>query len=120
MDWWRTRAPLQLSTLKNDLFKFLPKGAVGDKEEMEELDGEQVLCCGPEAAASPFASEQWGERGDAAVHPQQEQLTDTHVQPSGRDSQPQPAHLSAWLVRSSISPALNSPSSPAVGPTNHY
>lgn len=93
--WWRTRAPLQLSTLKNDLFKFLPKGAVGDKEEMEELDGEQVLCCGPEAAASPFASEQWGERGDAAVHPQQEQLTDTHVQPTGRDGQPQPAHLSA-------------------------
>ncbi len=119
VDWWRTRAPLQLSTLKNDFFKFLPKGAVGDKEEMEELDGEQVLCCGPEAAASPFASEQWGERGDAAVHPQQEQLTDTHVQPSGRDGQPQPAHLSAWLACPSISPPSNSPSSPAVGPTNH-
>ncbi|XP_056127569.1 adenylate cyclase activating polypeptide 1a (pituitary) receptor type I isoform X1 [Rhinichthys klamathensis goyatoka] len=74
--------------------EFLPKGAVGDKEEMEELDGEQVLCCGPEAAASPFASKQWGERGDAVVHPQQEQLTDTHVQPTGRDGQPQPAHLS--------------------------
>lgn len=97
--------PLQLSTLKNDLFKFLPKGAVGDKEEMEELDGEQVLCCGPETAASPFASEQWGQRGDAAVHSEQEQLTDPHVQPAGRDGQPQPAHLSAWLAR----PALKAP-----------
>lgn len=91
----RTRVPLQLSPLKNDLFKFLPEGAVGDQEEMAQLDGEQVLCCGPEAAASPFASEQWGERGHAAVHPQQEQLADTDVQPAGRECQPQPAHLSA-------------------------
>ncbi|XP_066512045.1 pituitary adenylate cyclase-activating polypeptide type I receptor-like isoform X2 [Hoplias malabaricus] len=75
--------------------EFLPEGAVGDQEEMAQLDGEQVLCCGPEAAASPFASEQWGERGNAAVHPEQEQLADPHVQPPGRECQPQPAHLSA-------------------------
>ncbi|XP_017562868.1 adenylate cyclase activating polypeptide 1a (pituitary) receptor type I isoform X2 [Pygocentrus nattereri] len=75
--------------------EFLPEGAVGDQEEMAQLDGEQVLCCGPEAAASPFASEQWGERGHAAVHPEQEQLADPHVQPPGRECQPQPAHLSA-------------------------
>ncbi|XP_072525438.1 pituitary adenylate cyclase-activating polypeptide type I receptor isoform X2 [Salminus brasiliensis] len=75
--------------------EFLPEGAVGDQEEMAQLDGEQVLCCGPEAAASPFASEQWGERGHAAVHPEQEQLADPYVQPAGRECQPQPAHLSA-------------------------
>lgn len=51
---------------------------------MAQLDGEQVFCCGPEAPAS-FAGEQWGERGHAAVHPQQEQLADPHVQPAGRD-----------------------------------
>lgn len=56
---------------------------------MAQLDGEQVLCCGPEAPAS-FAGEQWGERGHAAVHPQQEQLADPHVQPAGGD----PGHLS--------------------------
>ena len=49
---------------------------------MAQLDGEQVLCCGPEAPAS-VAGEQWGERGNAAVHPQQEQLADPHVQPAG-------------------------------------
>ena len=68
--------------------KYIPQGAIGDQEEMAQLDGEQVLCCGPEAPAS-FAGEQWGERGDAAVHPQQEQLPDPHVQPAGRD----PGHL---------------------------
>ncbi|XP_026801912.1 adenylate cyclase activating polypeptide 1a (pituitary) receptor type I isoform X1 [Pangasianodon hypophthalmus] len=74
--------------------EFLPEGAVGDQEEMAQLDGEQVLCCGPEAAASSFASEQWCERGNAAVHPEQEQLTDPHVQPPGRECHPQPANLS--------------------------
>lgn len=61
---------------------------------MAQLDGEQVLCCGPEAAASSFASEQWRERGDAALHPEQEQLADPHVQPPGRECDPQPANLS--------------------------
>lgn len=51
---------------------------------MAQLDGEQVLCCGHEASTS-FTGEQWGERGDAAVHPQQEQLADPNVQPSGGD-----------------------------------
>ncbi|KAG7488296.1 hypothetical protein MATL_G00033160 [Megalops atlanticus] len=69
--------------------EFLPKGAVGDKEEMEELDRQPVLCCGPEAPA-PFAGQQWGERGDPAVHTEQEQLPDPNVQPAGRDS----GHLS--------------------------
>ncbi|KAF3690465.1 Pituitary adenylate cyclase-activating polypeptide type I receptor [Channa argus] len=69
--------------------EYIPQGAIGDQEEMAQLDGEQVLCCGPEAPAS-FTGEQWGERGDAAVHPQQEQLADPHVQPAGRD----PGHLS--------------------------
>ena len=57
---------------------------------MAQLDGEQVLCCGHEASAS-FAGEQWGERGNTAVHPQQEQLSDPNVQPPGRE----PGHLSA-------------------------
>lgn len=57
---------------------------------MAQLDGEQVLCCGHEASTS-FAGEQWGQRGDAAVHPQQEQLADPDVQPPGRD----PGHLMA-------------------------
>ncbi|XP_034003158.1 pituitary adenylate cyclase-activating polypeptide type I receptor isoform X1 [Trematomus bernacchii] len=64
--------------------EYIPQGAIGDQEEMAQLDGEQVLCCGPEAPAS-FAGEQWGERGHAAVHPQQEQLADPHVQLAGRD-----------------------------------
>ncbi|KAM8889814.1 pituitary adenylate cyclase-activating polypeptide type I receptor-like isoform 1-T1 [Synchiropus picturatus] len=69
--------------------EYLPQGAVGDQEEMAQLDGEQVLCCGPEAPTS-FAGEQWSQRGDAALHPQQEQLADPHVQPAGRES----SHLS--------------------------
>ncbi|XP_035283879.1 pituitary adenylate cyclase-activating polypeptide type I receptor-like isoform X3 [Anguilla anguilla] len=73
--------------------EFLPEGAVGDKEEMAELDRKPVLCCGPEAPA-PFAGQQWGERGDAAVHTEQEQLPSPHVQPAGREPEPQPAHLS--------------------------
>ncbi|XP_056894361.1 pituitary adenylate cyclase-activating polypeptide type I receptor isoform X1 [Takifugu flavidus] len=64
--------------------EFIPQGAIGDQEEMAQLDGEQVLCCGHEASPS-FAGEQWRERGDAAVHPQQEQLADPHVQPAGGD-----------------------------------
>ena len=82
-------APLPPCTLKNDLFKFLPQGAVGDKEEMAELDGEPVLCGGSETPA-PVPGQQRGERGDAAVHTEQEQLPDPHVQPAGRE----PSHLS--------------------------
>ncbi|XP_028986810.1 adenylate cyclase activating polypeptide 1a (pituitary) receptor type I isoform X5 [Betta splendens] len=74
--------------------EFLPEGAVGDQEEMAQLDSEPVLCCGPEAAETPFAGEQRGERRDAAVDPQQEQLPDTHVQPAGGERQHQPPHLS--------------------------
>lgn len=64
---------------------------------MAQLDSEQVLCCGPEAAASPVTGEQRCERGDSAVHPEQEQLSDPHVsvQPTGRDRHPEPTHLSA-------------------------
>ncbi|XP_026876997.2 adenylate cyclase activating polypeptide 1a (pituitary) receptor type I isoform X1 [Electrophorus electricus] len=75
--------------------EFLPEGAVGDQEEMAQLDGEQVLCCGPEAAAPPFASEQWCERRHATLHPEQEQLADPNDQPPGRECQPQPTHLNA-------------------------
>ncbi|XP_043989981.1 adenylate cyclase activating polypeptide 1a (pituitary) receptor type I isoform X7 [Gambusia affinis] len=74
--------------------EFLPKGAVGDQEEMAQLDREPVLCCGPEAAEAPFVGQQWGERRDSAVDPQQEQLADTHVQPAGGERQHQPADLS--------------------------
>ncbi|TKS74937.1 Pituitary adenylate cyclase-activating polypeptide type I receptor [Collichthys lucidus] len=37
-----------------------------------------------------FLNGEWGERGNAAVYPQQEQLADPHVQPAGGD----PGHLS--------------------------
>lgn len=93
-------------SINNDLVKYIPQGAIGDQEEMAQLDGEQVLCCGPEAPAS-FAGEQWGEWGDAAVHPQQEQLADPHVQPTGRD----PGHL-----RASPGDATSSPDAAMTGP----
>ena len=80
--------------IKNDLVKFLPEGAVGDQEEMAQLDGEPILCCGPEAAKAPFIGQQRGERWDSAVDPQQEQLADTHVQPDGGERQHRPPHLS--------------------------
>ncbi|XP_018602049.2 pituitary adenylate cyclase-activating polypeptide type I receptor-like isoform X1 [Scleropages formosus] len=72
--------------------EFLPKGAIGDKEEMAELDREPVLCCGPEAEAS-LAGQQWGQRGHTALHTEQEQLADPHVQPAGGDPEPEPANL---------------------------
>ncbi|XP_047445225.1 pituitary adenylate cyclase-activating polypeptide type I receptor-like isoform X5 [Mugil cephalus] len=74
--------------------EFLPEGAVGDQEEMAQLDGEPVLCCGSEAAEAPFVGQQWGERRDSAVDPKQEQLPDTHVQPAGGERQHQPPDLS--------------------------
>ncbi|XP_029309017.1 pituitary adenylate cyclase-activating polypeptide type I receptor-like isoform X3 [Cottoperca gobio] len=74
--------------------EFLPEGAVGDQEEMAQLDGEPVLCRGPEAAKAPVVGQQWSERRDPAVDPQQEQLPDTHVQPAGGECQHQPPDLS--------------------------
>lgn len=74
--------------------KFLPEGAVRDQEEMAQLDREPVLCCGPEAAEASFVGQQWCERRDSVVHPQQEQLPDTHVQPTGGERQHQPPDLS--------------------------
>nr|XP_057935546.1 pituitary adenylate cyclase-activating polypeptide type I receptor-like isoform X3 [Doryrhamphus excisus] len=74
--------------------EFLPEGAVRDQEEMAQLDREPVLCCGPEAAEAPFVGQQWSERRDAALHPEQEQLPDPHVQPPGGERQHQPANLS--------------------------
>ncbi|XP_054622530.1 pituitary adenylate cyclase-activating polypeptide type I receptor-like isoform X4 [Dunckerocampus dactyliophorus] len=74
--------------------EFLPEGAVRDQEEMAQLDREPVLCCGPEAAEAPFVSQQRSEWRDAAVHLEQEQLPDPHVQPPGGERQHQPAHLS--------------------------
>lgn len=88
-----------LKYIKNDLVKFLPEGAVRDQEEMAQLDGEPVLCCGPEAAEAPFVSQQWGEWRNSAVDPQQEQLADTYVQPTGGERQHQPADLNVWLSR---------------------
>ncbi|AWP10473.1 putative pituitary adenylate cyclase-activating polypeptide type I receptor-like [Scophthalmus maximus] len=66
---------------------------------MAQLDGEPVLCCGPEAPA-PLAGEQRRERGHAVVHPQQEQLADPHVQPAGRG----PGHLSAAAAPPALVP----------------
>nr|XP_015209765.1 PREDICTED: pituitary adenylate cyclase-activating polypeptide type I receptor isoform X2 [Lepisosteus oculatus] len=59
--------------------EFLPKGAVGNKEEMEELDSQPVLCCGFETSSS-ITGEQRSERGDATVHSEQEQLSDSDVE----------------------------------------
>ncbi|XP_077955676.1 pituitary adenylate cyclase-activating polypeptide type I receptor isoform X3 [Gasterosteus aculeatus] len=74
--------------------EFLPEGAVGDQEEMAQLDGEPVLCRGPEAAKAPVAGQQRSERRDSAVDPEQEQLPDTNVQPAGGERQHRPADLS--------------------------
>ncbi|XP_063317046.1 pituitary adenylate cyclase-activating polypeptide type I receptor-like isoform X3 [Pelmatolapia mariae] len=74
--------------------EFLPEGAIGDQEEMAQLDGEPVLCCGPEAAEASFVGQQWSERRDSTVNPQQEQLADTHVEPAGGECQHQPPDLS--------------------------
>ncbi|XP_013126397.1 pituitary adenylate cyclase-activating polypeptide type I receptor isoform X5 [Oreochromis niloticus] len=74
--------------------EFLPEGAIGDQEEMAQLDGEPVLCCGPEAAEASFVGQQWSERRDSAIDPQQEQLADTHVEPAGGERQHQPPDLS--------------------------
>lgn len=96
---WPSWSLCSLKYIKNDLVKFLPEGAVGDQEEMAQLDGEPVLCCGPEAAEAPFIGEQRSERRDSTVHPEQEQLPDPNVEPSGGERQHQPADLSVWWAR---------------------
>lgn len=109
----------QINVHKNDFMKFLLEGAVGDQAEMAQLDGEPVLRRGPEAAEAPFAGQQRRERRHAAVHPEQEQLPDPHVQPDGGERQHQPPHLNVWradvdlkVLISSRDPTPNSQSRP--------
>ncbi|XP_077160896.1 pituitary adenylate cyclase-activating polypeptide type I receptor isoform X6 [Paroedura picta] len=59
--------------------EFLPKGAIRNKEEMEELESQSVFCCGFQTPPS-LPGQQRSQRGDAAVDSEQEQLTDTHVE----------------------------------------
>ncbi|XP_008110430.1 pituitary adenylate cyclase-activating polypeptide type I receptor isoform X8 [Anolis carolinensis] len=59
--------------------EFLPKGAIRNKEEMEELESQPVFCCGFQASPS-LSGKQRSERGDAVVNSEQEQLTDSHVE----------------------------------------
>lgn len=84
---------LQINVHKNDAVTFPPEGSVGDQEEVAQLDGEPILCRGPEAAEAPIPGQQRCEWWHAAVHPEQEQLPDPHVQPDGRERQHQPPHL---------------------------
>ncbi|KAH0627648.1 hypothetical protein JD844_003683 [Phrynosoma platyrhinos] len=55
------------------------QSAIRNKEEMEELESQPVLCCGFQASPS-LSRKQRSERGDAIVHSEQEQLTDSHVE----------------------------------------
>lgn len=71
--------PRAAKYIKNDLLKFLPKGAIRNKEKMEELESQPVFCCGFQASPS-FSSEQRSERGDTTLHSEQEQLSDSDVQ----------------------------------------
>ncbi|KAG8431262.1 hypothetical protein GDO86_019155 [Hymenochirus boettgeri] len=59
--------------------EFLPKGAIRNKEKMEELESQPVFCCGFQTSSS-VSGEQRSERGDATVHSEQEQLADPNVQ----------------------------------------
>ncbi|XP_035173018.1 pituitary adenylate cyclase-activating polypeptide type I receptor isoform X5 [Oxyura jamaicensis] len=59
--------------------EFLPKGAIRNKEKMEELESQPVFCCGFQTSSS-FSSEQRSERGDTTLHSEQEQLSDSDVQ----------------------------------------
>ncbi|XP_040208160.1 pituitary adenylate cyclase-activating polypeptide type I receptor isoform X3 [Rana temporaria] len=59
--------------------EFLPKGAIRDKEKMEELESQPVLCCGFQAP-SPIPGEQRSQWRDTIVHSEQEQLPDPDVQ----------------------------------------
>jgi len=71
--------PRAAKYIKNDLLKFLPKGAIRNKEKMEELESQSVFCCGFQTPSS-FSSEQRSERGDTTLHSEQEQLSDSDVQ----------------------------------------
>ncbi|XP_041422997.1 adenylate cyclase activating polypeptide 1 (pituitary) receptor type I S homeolog isoform X3 [Xenopus laevis] len=64
--------------------EFLPKGAIRNKEEMEELESQPVFCCGFQTSSS-VAGEQRSERGDATVHSEQEQFADSDVQHKRRE-----------------------------------
>ncbi|XP_028660021.1 pituitary adenylate cyclase-activating polypeptide type I receptor-like isoform X1 [Erpetoichthys calabaricus] len=64
--------------------EFLPKGAVRNKEEMEELESKPVLCCGFQTSSSVIG-EQRSERGDPIVHSEQEQLSDSDVERKCRE-----------------------------------
>ncbi|XP_043922012.1 pituitary adenylate cyclase-activating polypeptide type I receptor-like isoform X3 [Protopterus annectens] len=59
--------------------EFLPKGTVRNKEEMAELESQPVLCCGFQTPPS-ITCEQRSERGDAIIHSEQEQLSDSDVE----------------------------------------
>lgn len=71
--------PRAAKYIKNDLLKFLPKGAIRNKEKMEELESQPVFCCGFQTPSS-LSSEQRSERGDTTLHSEQEQLSDSDVQ----------------------------------------
>ncbi|XP_041421691.1 pituitary adenylate cyclase-activating polypeptide type I receptor isoform X3 [Xenopus laevis] len=64
--------------------EFLPKGAIRNKEEMEELESQPVFCCGFQTSSS-VSGEQRSERGDATVHSEQEQFADSDVQHKCRE-----------------------------------
>lgn len=76
--------PRAAKYIKNDLLKFLPKGAIRNKEKMEELESQPVFCCGFQTSSS-FSSEQRSERGDTTLHSEQEQLSDSDVQHKCRE-----------------------------------
>ncbi|XP_065438730.1 pituitary adenylate cyclase-activating polypeptide type I receptor isoform X11 [Chrysemys picta bellii] len=59
--------------------EFLPKGAIRNKEKMEELESQPVFCCGFQTSPS-LSGEQRSERGDTTLHSEQEQLSDSDVQ----------------------------------------
>lgn len=98
----------EITVHKNDILTFSPEGSVGDQEEVAQLDGEPVLCRGLEAAEAPFAGQQRCERWYAAVHPEQEQLPDPHVQPDGGERQHQPPHLNVWRAEVDLKVLMSS------------
>ncbi|KAH1178072.1 hypothetical protein KIL84_011774 [Mauremys mutica] len=65
--------------------EFLPKGAIRNKEKMEELESQPVFCCGFQTSPS-LSGEQRSERGDTTLHSEQEQLSDSDVQHKCRES----------------------------------
>ncbi|KAM6452948.1 pituitary adenylate cyclase-activating polypeptide type I receptor isoform 3-T4 [Liasis olivaceus] len=59
--------------------EFLPKGAIRNKEKMEELESQPLFCCGFQTPSS-FTRKQRREWGNTTVHSEQEQLTDSNVE----------------------------------------